>query len=96
MEGFSHLHKPSMDSKEQILFVYSGVTRPEKTPHFKEEIFGLQQTVNTCFFTVSLEVILSGGELTVPGLEVCPAAQVSTAIGRLSSSTGETYSWTQP
>lgn len=43
-------------------------------------------------FTVSLKVILSVGDLTVPGLEVCPAAQVSTAIVRLSSSTGETYS----
>lgn len=48
------------------------------------------------FSTVSFKLIPSGGDLTVPGLEVYPAAQVSAVITRISSSTGETYSWAQP
>lgn len=68
----------------------------KNTSHFKEETFAFQEIVSKGFFTISLKVILFGGDLTVPGLEVCPVAQVSTAIVRLSSSTGETYSWTQP
>lgn len=84
-------HQHSFKTADFTL-VFFWHSMPEKTSHFQEKIFGFQQIVSKCFFTVSLKVILSGGDLTVPGLEVCTATQVSTAIVRLSSSTGETYS----